>query len=261
LDFYFQKILNLREFEEVEENVAANTLGTIVHDTLEKFYKPLEGELLKESHLLNMKERIHDEVTAQFIKTFKGGTFSKGKNLITFEVAKRYISNFLDRELEDLSSGNEIKIVKIETNLTLQVPIPELGFAVNIHGKVDRVDEFNGQLRIIDYKTGLVNQGDVEIVDWEEINLDYKFSKAFQILTYALMINKEIDVKNAEAGIISFKKLSSGFLKFGIKEKVGSRKKNQIIDQEILETFQEQLKTLIKEICDPNIPFTEKEID
>ncbi|MDP2687921.1 MAG: PD-(D/E)XK nuclease family protein [Aequorivita sp.] len=261
LDFYFQKILKLSEFEEVEETVAANTLGTIVHDTLETFYQPLENSILSVENLLKMKELIPDEVTKQFKITFKGGTFSKGKNLISFEVAKRYISNFIDREIADIKAGNTIKIIKIETDLTLEIPIPELNFPVKIHGKVDRVDEYNGQLRIIDYKTGLVNQGDVELVDWEELGKDYKFSKAFQILTYALMMNKEIPINNAEAGIISFKNLSSGFLKFGVKEKSGSRNKSQIITSETLENFTIELKKLIMEICDPNIPFIEKEID
>jgi hypothetical protein len=259
LEFYFQKILRLNEFEEVEETVAVNTLGTIVHDTLEKFYQPLEGNVLTVQHLRDMKMRIHDEVTAQFKKTFKGGTFSKGKNLIIFEVAKRYISNFIDREISDVEAGNTIKIVKIETNLTLEIPFSELDFPVNIHGKVDRVDEYNGQLRIIDYKTGQVKQGDVEIIEWEELNQDYKFSKAFQILTYALMMNKELPINNAEAGIISFKNLGSGFLKFGTKTSAYS-KRDQQINADTLATFTVELKKLIIEICDPNIPFTEKEI-
>ena len=261
LDFYFQRILRLNEFEEVEETVAANTLGTIVHDTLEKFYKPLEGKILTSQHIIEMKSKIDEEVTSQFKKTFKGGTFSKGKNLIIFEVAKRYISNFLDKEIADVEAGNTIEILKIETDLTLEVPIPELEFPVHIQGKVDRVDKCNGILRIIDYKSGQVRQGDVEITEWEEINEDYKYSKAFQVLTYALMMNKEIPVNNAEAGIISFKNLGSGFLKFGKKDKPRSRNKTQLITEETLDNFTIELKKLILEICDPNIPFTEKEIE
>lgn len=260
LDFYFQKILKLNDFEEVEETVAANTLGTIVHDTLEVFYKPLEGTLLSIQKLIEMKERIHEQVTSEFKKTFKGGTFTKGKNLIVFEVAKRYISNFIDREILEVEAGNTIKISKIETDLTLEVIIPELDFPVKIHGKVDRVDEYNGQIRIIDYKTGLVNQGDVEIVEWEPLIQDYKYSKAFQVLAYALMMEKEIPINNAEAGIISFKNLSSGFLKFGTKTSAYSKREQQI-NSETLESFTEELKKLILEICDPNIPFTEKEIE
>ena len=260
IDFYFQKILRLNETEEVEETVAANTLGTIVHDTLEEFYKPLQGTLLTSEILKSLKLKTEEEVTTQFKKTFKGGTFNKGKNLIIFEVAKRYIENFINQEISEIEAGNEIKIISIENNLEVEVAVSELSFPVKIKGKVDRVDEYNGQLRIVDYKTGKVAQGDVEIVDWEEITLDYKYSKAFQVLAYALMMNKEIPINNAEAGIISFKNLSSGFLKFGKREKARGGSKDQIITQETLDTFTDELKRLILEICNPDEPFTEKEI-
>lgn len=74
------------------------------------------------------------------------------------------------------------------------------------------------------------------------------------------MYNANKAATDTEAGIISFKNLSSGFLKFGVKESVGSRKKNQKIDQEVLALFKEELIQLILEICDPLIPFIEKEI-
>lgn len=259
IDFYFQKILMLQEIEEVEENVASNTLGTIVHDTLEAFYQPLEGSFLTISALEDMKKRIHEEVTKQFHKTFKGGTFSRGKNLIVFEVAKRYIQNFINLEIAEVKAGNEIEIVQIETKLTMKVPIEEIEFPINLRGIVDRVDRYNGKLRIIDYKTGNVQQSDLEITEWETIIEDYKHSKAFQVLAYATMISEEGDFKDAEAGIISFKNLSSGFLSFGTKTGPRSPRLNEITE-EVLGTFLEELKKLIMEICDPNIPFIEKEI-
>lgn len=259
VDFYFQKILNLNEFEEVEETVAANTLGTIIHDTLEAFYKPLEGNVLYASHLKDMLARISEEVTTQFKNTFKGGTVDKGKNLIIFEVAKRYIKNFLVRELAEVESGNEIKIMQIETKLSIQLEIPELDFPVKIHGLVDRIDSYNGHLRIIDYKTGKVEQRDLGIENWQDITQDYKYSKAFQVLAYAMMMNQQIPLQNMEAGIISFKNLSAGFLKFATKIP-GTRSKDNTIRTETLESFKTELKKLIMEICDPNIPFIEKDI-
>ncbi len=258
IDFYFQKILRLQELEEIEETVAANTLGTIVHNSLEKLYKPLEGFELTIEILLNKKKNIEAEVTRQFQKEFKGN-FSKGKNLITFEVAKRYISNFIDHEIAEIKNGNQIKIVQIETDIQVEIPLPEIGFPIKIAGKVDRVDEFNGQMRIIDYKTGFVNPPDLEVVHWNEIILDYKYSKTFQVLAYVLMMNKEIPIQNAEAGIISFKNMGNGFLKFATKE-FGKKAKDQTITQETLEFYSMELKKLITEICDPALPFIEKEL-
>jgi len=257
LDFYFQKILRLSEFEEIEETVAANTLGTIVHDTLEVFYKPFEGEMLTSEKLTILKTHISEEVTLQFQKTFKGGSFNKGKNLIIFEVAKRYVSNLIDLDLSEIEAGNEIKILKIEEKMTINIDIPELDFPVDLGGKVDRVDSYNGQVRIIDYKTGKVEQRQLSIVDWEEITYDYKFSKAFQVLAYATMMREDAQYDEIEAGIISFKNMGGRFLKFAIKEN-GSRNKNHIINDEIVNEYMTRLKILILEICNAEIPFTEK---
>jgi hypothetical protein len=43
----FPKILRIREVEEVEENIALNTLGTIIHETLKSLYDPFVGGLFQ----------------------------------------------------------------------------------------------------------------------------------------------------------------------------------------------------------------------
>ena len=259
IDFYYQKILRINEYQEVEETVAANTLGTIVHDTLENLYSPLEGSILSSEVLLDMKKGLDIEVRTQFEKTFRKGSFTEGKNLLIFEVAKRYIVNFINFELSEIKEGNQIKILKIESNLAARISIPELDFPVKIHGKIDRLDEYNGQLRVIDYKTGMVNQAELEVMDWTVITKDAKHSKSMQVLAYALMIHQERRISRAEAGIISFKNLKSGFLKFGTKEKPRGPK-DHIITPEVLETYSNELKRLIVEICNPQISFEEKEL-
>ena len=262
IDFYYQKILKITAHNEVEETVAANTLGTVVHNTLEDFYKPFTGEYLTVNIIKEMKSIIADRVAYHFQHEYKEGDINKGKNLIIFEIAKRYVSNFLDYELKAISSGNSIKIVAIEADNQVLVDIPELDFPVVLKGKVDRVDEYNGVTRIIDYKTGSVQPNQVEIVNWEDITTDYKkYSKSFQVLSYAFMMQKSnVIALPVQAGIISFKNLGSGFLKFSKKDSTHSRSKNAIITEETLEAFKLELKKLILEICNPEIDFIEKEV-
>lgn len=262
IDFYHQKILKIRDQNEVEETIAANTLGTVVHNTLEDLYKPLIDELLSVDIIKDLKSKIEDRVIYHFKNEYKEGDITKGKNLIVSAIAKRYVSNFLDLEINDLNAGNTIKIIAVEAENNISINIPELDFPVNIKGIVDRVDEYNGVTRIIDYKTGSVLQNQVEIVNWEEITTDYKkYSKSFQILTYAFMMQKTNGLNfPIEAGIISFKNLSSGFIKFSKKENSRSRTKNTLITEDTLSSFQIELKKLIIEICNPNIDFTEKEV-
>lgn len=263
LDFYYQKVLKIQSFEDVEETVAAKTLGSVIHHTLEDFYTPYKGQLLTEAHLKRMKTLISASVTQHFKEFYREGDMTKGKNLIILEVAKRYISNFINKEIETLKAGHQIKIIDLETELDIPLDIPELDFNVRLKGTVDRIDEFDGTLRIIDYKTGKVNQGQVEIVDWEDITLDYnKYSKSFQVLAYAYMLNGTERISQPiEAGVISFKNLQGDyFLMFGKKPSSRSRDKDQSITKETLDDFYEELKKLIIEICNPEIDFTEKDV-
>ncbi|HLT42299.1 MAG TPA: PD-(D/E)XK nuclease family protein, partial [Sphingobacteriaceae bacterium] len=105
LDFYSRSILGIREVEEVEETIAANTLGTIVHDTLEYFYKPLEGQYLSLEHINDMRSMVDVKVKNFFSQTYTSVDKLQGKNLISFHIAKRYIENFLTFEEDRLQQG------------------------------------------------------------------------------------------------------------------------------------------------------------
>ena len=167
------------------------------------------------------------------------------------------MTNFIDFEIKEVNAGNKIIIKALEADLGISVEVPGLDFPVRVGGKVDRIDHYNGDLRIIDYKTGKVEQKDLVVSHWEKIREEYSFSKAFQVLTYALIYNDTAPITQAYGGIISFKNLGSGFLKFGVKEQ---SKKDHVISQETLVLFKEQLIALIQEICDISIDFQEKEV-
>ncbi|MBC8766757.1 PD-(D/E)XK nuclease family protein [Arenibacter sp. BSSL-BM3] len=259
IDFYKRNLLGIDDVMEVEETVANNTFGTIVHDTLEDLYKPYLNTYLEVSMLQEMKKKIKTTVIGHFAKSFAEGDISRGKNLIAFNVVVRYIENFLKMELAEVKQ-HRIKILGVEEKLRMNIAVPGLDFPVVLKGKLDRIDEKDGLIRIIDYKTGNVTSPQVEIVEWEDAIQDYNYSKAFQLLCYAIMYNNDQAIGKIEAGIISFKNLSSGLLKFAVKEKKGSRNKDNSITQETIAHFMESIRILISEIGNPLVPFTEKEV-
>jgi len=162
-----------------------------------------------------------------------------------------------------INNGDKIKIEAIEFKVSANVDIPELQTPIQIIGTIDRVDSCNGIQRIIDYKTSQVFQKELELVNWEELTSDYKaFSKSFQILTYAYMLNKQASFTvPVEAGIISFKNLKSGLLKFAKKDKPGAyAKKITQLSTQTIESYEQELKNLILELFDPEIDFIEKEV-
>jgi len=259
IDFYKRNVLKINDALAVEETVAANTFGTIVHDSLEDLYTPFIGSFLTKEKLINLQSLIKPTVSRHFIKSYGEGDITMGKNLIAYHVVIKYIENFIKLELNEIEK-HQIKILGLEDNLDISLNIPEVPFPIKLRGKLDRIDEKDGVLRIIDYKTGKVASKDVEIIDWEEIIVNYDYSKAFQLLCYTIMYNHKKPIDIIEAGIISFKNLNAGLLNFATKDKKGSRTKNSIINQETLELFSKELKRLIIEICNPNIPFLEKEV-
>lgn len=256
LDFYKRKILGIKEFNKVEETVAANTFGTIIHDTLENLYQPFIGEYITINEIKNLKNKIKIEVTKQFDKHYSLKAITTGKNYLSFEIAKQFVLNFLNFEISYLEKNKKIKILALEEELALDVPIEGLPFSVKIKGKVDRIDMVDGVIRIIDYKTGIVTNKQLQIKDWDLLTTDESYSKSFQVLTYAYLYS-QLNVQNInsedtkmESGIISFKNLKSGFMKVN----------NTLITQKTIDQYLIQLNNLILEIFDLEIPFMEKEV-
>jgi hypothetical protein len=255
IEFYFQKILRIREVEEVEENIALNTLGTIIHETLKTLYEPFIGKFISENDLLNCFKLLDDEVLKQFKLVYKEGEIKKGRNLLAFEVAKRNVANFLRMELESVKNNEAIQIIALEQTFEREFVHPKLPFPVLIKGNVDRIERRDGKIRIIDYKTGKVEKSNVILKSWNGLTQELKNDKIIQVLAYAFMFEKHAGGLPIEVGIISFKNLKSGFLPFGFKEE---KDLDVIVSPQILNSYLEEIANLLAEILDINIPFEEK---
>ena len=258
VSFYKQKILKIKEFDDVEETVAFNTLGTVVHEALDELYQPFVGGFLSVEDVSNMEKESKDLVVKHFELQFKNGDLTKGKNRLIFEVANRFVSNFLSKEKELVKNEkNKLKIIATEENLSAEIIIEGIDFPIKLHGQVDRVDELNGVLRIIDYKTGMVTGGNLRVPEFNALR-DEKHLKAIQVLLYAYLYTKSKNYnfsKPLEAGIFSFKNLNSGFLPIDFA--LPRKKPETNITQEKLDEFIEELKIYIKEIYNPKIDFIE----
>ena len=255
IQFYFQRILRISETDEVEENIAINTLGTIIHGALEELYKPLIGKVLIENDIKICIKNIDEEVLKQFKKEYKEGDIKKGRNLLAYEVAKRNVLNFLKTELEAIQKGDQIQIIALESKLERVLEHPNLPFPVKIAGNVDRIENRNGRIRIIDYKTGKVEKGSVTLKFWKGLTEDISSDKIIQILAYAFMYEPQSNGLEMEAGIISFKNLKSGFLPFNYKV---DKEVIEVISPEIMSNYLEEIVVLLNEILNVEVAFEEK---
>jgi hypothetical protein len=259
ITFYYQRILRISEADEVEESIALNTLGTIIHGALEELYKPLIGKFLTIQDIEGMGVLADDEVMRQFVTVYKEGEIKKGRNLLAFEVAKRNVHNFLRQEKASVIAGDAIKILYLEHKFDRVLEDARLPYPVRISGNIDRVEERNGRIRITDYKTGKVEKGNVVLKNWEGLTTEIKNDKIIQLLCYVFMYEPQAKGMEIEAGIISFKNMKAGFMGFNFKDAFDkSAPVLEIVNADILEEFKSQLIVLINEMVNPEVPFTEK---
>lgn len=249
LDFYYQYILRVTPPNQVEETLASNTLGTIVHNVLEQLYTPYLGKPITAQTITTLLSLSKKTVDQEYKKEY-GASHLQGQNKIIYEVICRFIDNFLKKEAATLQSGATLTITSLENKLKCPLKHPELPFEINLKGTVDRVDLYNGVLRVIDYKTGTVEKSNLKIKEWSDLLApEGKYEKAFQILLYAYMLNqKNSFTEPISAGIISTKKIQNGYMPFTIG-------KETLITQETLSNFEGVLVQLIQEINTPDIPF------
>jgi len=266
LVYYKRYILELKEADDVSDAIPANIIGTIIHNVMEDLYKPYIGQILKTKDFEKFFKAYPKLALAHFIKESFGKdapvdkSMITGKNLIIFEIIKKNIKDLLTLDKQTLKEGNSLEIVGIEEELEASLKLKEQ--KVLIRGKVDRIDRLNGQLRIIDYKTGKVDNNEISIgkkaVDLSEIRENDKKTKLFQLLTYAWLYVHNAKLLTTDlpfrAGILSTRQIKNGFLKAKVFDE-------ELIDKEILNKFEDELKILLEELFNMEVPFVETDSD
>jgi len=253
IDFYKRYVLKIQEEDSFEEEVSYRVYGNIIHKTLEDLYQPFIGKTLTQADLLQMKKDFPALLKHHFTNEFSVQGLERGNNLISTHVASQQIRRFLTIE-ENFLANNEVVIQSLEQQQVKELNLEGIGFPVCINGTADRVDVVNNNImRIIDYKTGKVEARDLNIGgDLDILITDFKYSKAFQVLTYSLFFEDQLRLSTEiHSGILSFKNLNNEYLWL---HHAGSKS----IEASSLAKFKQVLSSLLSEILDINHPFEEK---
>lgn len=212
LDFYFKYALGLYEPSEVEESLEHSGFGTVVHETLDHFYRPLEGKELTLAHIDSWRVEIDNVVRMKLTEQIQASAIGEGANLLAFEAAKKYVRRFMRMEKDWLEecrkTGQKVEIVRIEQELRREIALE--GITIKLRGFADRIDRVGGKLRIVDYKTGIVKSGDLRYESVEKI-VDSTKTKLAQILMYGYCALEDYD-EDLSMGMISFRALKDRFI-------------------------------------------------
>ena len=181
--FFERYILEIRD-KNIEEIAKANTLGNIVHDTIEELYTPLLNKNLSVKQLIKIKKIIKKTVGKKIKKYVNIKSIERGKNIIIANTAVDYVKRLIERDIRLCKEGNKIKVLEVEKDFTNEIVSGEK--KVKIKGKIDRIDLINDEIRLIDYKTGkLIEKNKINIKTFEDIKNE-KGIYALQLLFYAI---------------------------------------------------------------------------
>ncbi|MDO5656229.1 MAG: PD-(D/E)XK nuclease family protein [Flavobacteriaceae bacterium] len=246
IQFYQNYVLRLNPEQQAEEIAGDMTLGNIVHGVLEKLYNPFLQEILTPEHfkyLNQIKEKCFDEVVHEELLH---GREVSGKNVLILSVAREMINSVLRKDSE-VSKNHELIILNTEEKFTHTYTTPS-GILVNFTGYIDRIDRLNGVKRILDYKTGSVDEAQTQIktMNLPKIINDYNGAKLIQLAIYAYMSQED----EIQSGIYPLRYFTRDINLLSIDG-------NQVLTQEIILPVMEQIGYLIEEILDPSIPFME----
>ena len=252
LDFYYNKILRVREENELEEIVGYATLGVVVHDVLEDLYKPYLGSFPDENGFKKMVKTVPNLLEDKFKEHYKKGQLNEGKNLLVLQVARTMVFNFLrideKTSQELLMNGTPVELISLEERLEKIVHVNELGIDVKFVGKADRIEKRGNDSYIIDYKTGAVEQTNLTVTELSEIfDAEKKKEKVLQLLMYAYLFDKnKLGSGNVYGAVFSLRKFSHGAMVARLDE--GYRKKSDLVFDAALEKEFEAI--LLLKICE-----------
>ena len=255
IDFYLNNILKARETEEIEEELSQRNYGNLVHYALEELYGELQGKILKESDIEDLKPKI-DEAIKEAISKLKHQPelYERGMNYIHKSMAAKVVEHILDYDLGLIKAGNYLEIISLENGINAEFLLDENGEKINFVGYIDRIDRLNGVVRVIDFKTAKAKN--LSVKPKEEKLEDFMSSadskQALQLSIYAYMVlhNEKFSVNQLQCGIWSFAEIGKGVQTLKIYD-------NENIDNENVSICMNSIKNIILEILNPEIPFKE----
>ena len=237
----------------------AGSLGRVYHKAMQLLYQPFyrDSKRVTGAELDRMmadRKALKALVRNLIIEEMKTVDVT-GRDLVVEEVIVEYVLHTLKHDKDLLvnsgSAGFEI--------LMLERPMGCAFEGFHLKGFADRIDSYlGGEARIVDYKTGKVEQDDIDISD---DNADTVVEKLFgptnvgrpkialQLFLYALMVQEIPDLKGRQV-VNSIYSVSRLFT-----EPLEDRPANA----EFARLTRERLKDLLAEMTDPSVPFRRTE--
>jgi hypothetical protein len=153
LQFYYAQVLNLREKEQVQEDMERKDIGIFVHAILEDYYGKFAGRPLTEADLdvAEMGRVIDRHFERSYGRDLAGSAY-----LMRLQI-RRHLEDFLTAYQAPIlralgGDGESLKILSLERKT--QIDWEFGGRTFRLVAKTDRTEERGSKIFVLDYKTG-----------------------------------------------------------------------------------------------------------
>ena len=255
LQFYYEHVLQIKEQDEVVEDIDSSRFGNIYHEVMQRLYEPFappsESERAGEAKpitrdildQLRRDKRLLEQLTAEAFRN-AGIDEIEGENRILMNLVLR----FVDRTLEIDAGMTPFTFLGAEAKRNSKLRLAD-GRQVRLYGSIDRIDtNLPGIIRVVDYKTGSVEKKD-DCRDVDRIfnrSLSPRPYIAFQLYFYALLMDRQPDARPDQRYEPCV---------YALRDIFKAAPASHPIEPEKLKLFAERVQALIEEIFNPDIPF------
>lgn len=268
LRFYFKYILELYELDEVSEEVDPMVFGNILHHIMEQLYLPYDKEgnrTVTKEEINKLKMNVVPEISKAFSKQFgtQDGQFKfEGQNILVREIIRKMVLKVLEYD----SQRTPFEILGVEADdkkgfvLNSEIEINGAPIQIGMKGIIDRIEQKDDIIRIIDYKTGQDAKTFPDIYSLFDREHNTRNKAVFQTFFYGLLyLESPIGYPPLpiQASLFNIRELFNENFSPLIQINKG-RSKQDIVDIRVfLEEFDEELKNLLQEIFDKDISFSQ----
>jgi len=261
LQFYLTKVEVVEQAEEVVETVEANMFGSLFHKVMENLYLPYKGHMIQSDdfdllikNTLKINNEIHSAFNTEYFKRKTGAFISlEGNNLLIASVLRKYILQVLKVDKRHAP----FHYISSEERCSIQYPIHSGELNVNLKGFIDRIDEKEGRLRILDYKTGT---GKLDFKNLDEVfehNKENRPKFVLQTFLYGIFYKEQAAGKTITPGIY--------YIRDVFKDEFDTELNNKELKEKVTnfgtyeDDFRSHLTDCLEEIFNHEIPFAQTE--
>jgi ATP-dependent helicase/nuclease subunit B len=220
LDFYHKFILGFKEAKDPHV-LDESGLGNMVHYYFNSIFSKITNEKTSTEFFKNELDCLRSSVDLIIEEKFLTFNFASGQNYLALQMVIKMISSFLQKQLNPNSENVLLGKTVVGSEIDSAVQLTIAGQSIKLKGNIDLLlkDDANNYF-VFDFKTGRVNQEDLEVSIKKE--LSFKFftdhEKLIQLLIYKKLVEDNYKTNSVTAFIIPLATGSSKILATHVKD-------------------------------------------